>query len=181
MHPSYYHQAHCCILVSGRGDEEKEFFAFSFFKKNRFAAIALPRSSIRAEKSLTRIWIVGTRSCRNIEREYLALLSQIKLIVSLFAVHRKAAIVPTRNRVNIKSNHQTIQIVDIRVTQKSFNFASKRGLPFYFASASEGTNVVRLFDEAIRIGKGARDNPDPDFVTEVLDLLNEDQTDKMLI
>lgn len=33
---------------------------------------------------------------------------------------------------------------DMRVTQKSFNFAKKQGLPFYFVSAADGTNVVKV-------------------------------------
>lgn len=34
--------------------------------------------------------------------------------------------------------------VDYNVTQKSFNFPKKHGLPFYFVSASDGTNVVKV-------------------------------------
>ncbi|KAL9852932.1 rab-like protein 2A isoform 1-T1 [Geothlypis trichas] len=33
---------------------------------------------------------------------------------------------------------------DMKVTQKSFNFARKFSLPFYFVSAADGTNVVKL-------------------------------------
>ena len=35
--------------------------------------------------------------------------------------------------------------VDYKVTSKSFNFAAKRKLPFFFVSASDGTNVVKIF------------------------------------
>jgi hypothetical protein len=31
------------------------------------------------------------------------------------------------------------------VTEKTFNFATKNSLPLYYVSASNGTNVVRLF------------------------------------
>ena len=34
--------------------------------------------------------------------------------------------------------------VDYNITQKSFNFPKKHGLPFYFVSASDGTNVVKV-------------------------------------
>jgi Rab-like protein 2 len=34
--------------------------------------------------------------------------------------------------------------VDYGVTQKSFGFPQKYGLPFYFVSASDGTNVVKV-------------------------------------
>ena len=34
--------------------------------------------------------------------------------------------------------------VDYKVTEKSFNFPKKFGLPFYFVSAADGTNVVKV-------------------------------------
>jgi Rab-like protein 2 len=40
----------------------------------------------------------------------------------------------------------------VQVTQKSFKFAEKHGCPFFFVSASDGTNVVRIFNEAILQG-----------------------------
>jgi len=33
---------------------------------------------------------------------------------------------------------------DIKMTQKSFNFARKFSLPLYFVSAADGTNVVKV-------------------------------------
>ena len=40
--------------------------------------------------------------------------------------------------------HFYICLVDYKVTEKSFNFARKNHLPFYFVSASDGTNVVKV-------------------------------------
>lgn len=57
--------------------------------------------------------------------------------------------------------------VDYNVTKKSFNFAKKYHMPFYFVSASDGTNVVKVFREAIRLGLDYKDNA-TDFVDEVL-------------
>lgn len=34
---------------------------------------------------------------------------------------------------------------DMKVTQRSFNFGKKQGLPFYFVSAADGTNVVKVW------------------------------------
>jgi Rab-like protein 2 len=67
--------------------------------------------------------------------------------------------------------------VDYRVVKKVFAFASKRNLPFYFVSASDGTNVVQCFNEAIRLAVQCRDNPpeDDDFMNQVLELINEDK------
>jgi len=65
--------------------------------------------------------------------------------------------------------------LDMKVTKKSFNFAAKRNLPFYFVSASEGTNVVKVFNEAIKMGHQYQLNPDSDdFLAEIMDLLHED-------
>lgn len=57
--------------------------------------------------------------------------------------------------------------VDYSVTKKSFNFAKKYHMPFYFVSASDGTNVVKVFREAIRLGLDYKDNS-TDFVDEVM-------------
>lgn len=39
--------------------------------------------------------------------------------------------------------------VDYNVTRKEFKFASKHNLPFFFVSAADGTNVVKVFQSAI--------------------------------
>eukprot|EP00955_Chlamydomonas_euryale_P091110 364597-Chlamydomonas_euryale.AAC.7 len=67
--------------------------------------------------------------------------------------------------------------VDYNVTSKSFNFAAKRKLPFFFVSASDGTNVVKIFRMAIMAGIKWRAAPKDDFYQEVLDLLGEVSAD----
>uniref|UniRef100_A0A8C5JEX3 RBL2A protein n=3 Tax=Passerellidae TaxID=1729112 RepID=A0A8C5JEX3_JUNHY len=56
---------------------------------------------------------------------------------------------------------------DMKVTQKSFNFARKFSLPFYFVSAADGTNVVKLFNDAIRLAVAYKQQSG-DFMDEVL-------------
>jgi len=34
--------------------------------------------------------------------------------------------------------------VNIEMTKKTFNFAQKHGMPLYFLSAADGTNVVKV-------------------------------------
>lgn len=63
--------------------------------------------------------------------------------------------------------------VDLRVTSKSFNFGAKHKLPFFFVSASDGTNVVKIFQTAIMAGIKWKASPKDDFYQEVLDLLGE--------
>lgn len=53
------------------------------------------------------------------------------------------------------------------MTSKSFNFAAKHKLPFFFVSASDGTNVVKIFQLAIRMGIKYQAQPKEDFYQEV--------------
>ena len=63
--------------------------------------------------------------------------------------------------------------MDYSVTNKEFTFASKRDLPFFFCSASDGTNVVKVFNEAICAAAKCKANPPDDFLNDVLELLDE--------
>lgn len=64
--------------------------------------------------------------------------------------------------------------VDYAVTSKAFAFPTKNGLPFYFVSAADGTNVVKVFQDGIKAG-WAYKHGEKDFVAEVLELLGEDE------
>ncbi|XP_070804121.1 rab-like protein 2B isoform X1 [Pituophis catenifer annectens] len=56
---------------------------------------------------------------------------------------------------------------DLKATQKSFNFPKKLNLPLYFVSAADGTNVVKLFSDAIKLAVAYKQNSG-DFMDEVL-------------
>mmetsp|Transcript_7334 Transcript_7334/g.10903 ORF Transcript_7334/g.10903 Transcript_7334/m.10903 type:complete len:211 (+) Transcript_7334:165-797(+) len=43
--------------------------------------------------------------------------------------------------------------VDYNVTRKNFKFAAKNNLPFFFVSAADGTNVVKVFQSAVMEAK----------------------------
>ena len=47
-------------------------------------------------------------------------------------------------------------------TQKKFQFAVKHNLPFFYVSAADGTNVVRIFEEAIHLAIKQREHPEDD-------------------
>ncbi|XP_043944551.1 rab-like protein 2A [Protopterus annectens] len=66
---------------------------------------------------------------------------------------------------------------DMKVTQKSFNFAKKMGLPLYFVSAADGTNVVKLFRDAIKLAVSYKNNSN-DFMDEVMRELENFELDK---
>ncbi|XP_070188570.1 rab-like protein 2A [Littorina saxatilis] len=57
--------------------------------------------------------------------------------------------------------------VDPSVTSKTFNFAKKHNMPFYFVSASDGTNVVKMFRDAIKAASKYKSNP-TDIMDEIM-------------
>lgn len=59
------------------------------------------------------------------------------------------------------------------MTRKNFKFASAKGIPFYFVSAADGTNVVKVFRAAIEAALDWKKNGD-DFMTEALRLVEGD-------
>ena len=63
--------------------------------------------------------------------------------------------------------------VDLNVTSKAFAFPQKHNLPFFFVSAADGTNVVKIFEEAVSLAWQYKCSGEKDFVTEVLELLDE--------
>jgi len=62
--------------------------------------------------------------------------------------------------------------VDYAVTKKTFAFAEKHSLPFYFCSAADGTNVVKTFTDAISAGHKFKIAPSVDIEEEVLRTLD---------
>lgn len=63
--------------------------------------------------------------------------------------------------------------VDYAVTSKAFAFPEKHGLPFFFVSAADGTNVVAIFQEAVRLAWAYKTRGDKDFLSEVLELIDD--------
>jgi Rab-like protein 2 len=63
--------------------------------------------------------------------------------------------------------------VDYAVTTKAFAFPGKHGLPFFFVSAADGTNVVAIFQEAVRLAWAYKTRGEKDFVEEVLELIDD--------
>lgn len=60
--------------------------------------------------------------------------------------------------------------VDYNVTKKNFEFPREHSLPFFFASAADGMNVVKIFEEAVCAGLGQRKYEEREFLTECLEL-----------
>jgi Rab-like protein 2 len=56
----------------------------------------------------------------------------------------------------------------MEITKKSFSFPKKHDMPLYFVSAANGTNVVRLFRDAIRLANAYRMGDTEDFIDQVL-------------
>lgn len=64
--------------------------------------------------------------------------------------------------------------IDKRCIERKYNLAEKLKCPFYLVSAADGTNVVRIFEELIKIGLEHKQNPKDNYYDKVLDLLDDD-------
>mmetsp|Transcript_27879 Transcript_27879/g.70485 ORF Transcript_27879/g.70485 Transcript_27879/m.70485 type:complete len:228 (-) Transcript_27879:308-991(-) len=117
LHPSYYYEAHCCIL------------AFDVTRKITY---------------------------KNLEKWYENLRHGVMRDIPIICIANKIDFDPTS-------------------TQKKFQFAVKHKLPFFYVSAADGTNVVRIFEEAIALAIKQKENPDKDDVLDdIMALLAED-------
>ena len=61
--------------------------------------------------------------------------------------------------------------LDESVTRRRFSFPEKNDLPFFFVSASTGVNVVRFFNEAIRLAIQDLRNPKDKAMVELMKLI----------
>merc|ERR1712087_33528 len=62
--------------------------------------------------------------------------------------------------------------VDTKVTQKEFAFPKKHNMQLFFCSASDGTNVVAAFVQAIESAVEYSKKPSDDFVDQVMGLID---------
>ena len=67
--------------------------------------------------------------------------------------------------------------VDYNVTRKEFKFAAKHNLPFFFVSAADGTNVVKVFQSAVAEAKRFKESGG-DTMSEILKILGGDDERK---
>jgi Rab-like protein 2 len=64
--------------------------------------------------------------------------------------------------------------VDYLVTRKNFKFPKDNNIPFFFVSSADGTNVVKVFEEAVCAGLGQRKYGEKDFLSECLELFEDE-------
>jgi Rab-like protein 2 len=69
--------------------------------------------------------------------------------------------------------------VDYNVTRKEFKFAAKHELPFFFVSAADGTNVVKVFETAVREAIRFKQSGG-DLLSDMLDFLSEKEVPRGL-
>ena len=60
------------------------------------------------------------------------------------------------------------------ITSKKFKFADKFDIPLYFTSAANGVNVVRIFDDILRMSIEAKKRGTDHFVKNVLHAIEDD-------
>jgi len=65
--------------------------------------------------------------------------------------------------------------VNYKVVKKTFKFPEKHKMPFFFVSAADGTNVVKMFKEGIRQGWNHKQNPpEEDIYAQVANLFPDE-------
>ncbi len=64
--------------------------------------------------------------------------------------------------------------IDKKCVERKYALGEKIGCPFYLTSAADGTNVVRIFEELIKLGVEHKMNPKKDYSEKILDLLDDD-------
>jgi Rab-like protein 2 len=64
--------------------------------------------------------------------------------------------------------------VDAAMAKKKFNFPSTQNLPFFCVSAADGTNVVRVVREAIKLAIKNKEEPADEVMAEIWNLLRDE-------
>ncbi|GAB5371866.1 hypothetical protein AAMO2058_001616700 [Amorphochlora amoebiformis] len=64
---------------------------------------------------------------------------------------------------------------NMKATSKKFKFATERGFKLFYCSAADGTNVVKVFKEAIRLAVENSQKPSDDFTEEVMRTIEKKQ------
>lgn len=66
--------------------------------------------------------------------------------------------------------------IEPSMAKKRFNFPQTHQLPFYFVSSADGTNVVRVFKEAINLAIKNKEQPPDEVMAEIYALLADDDS-----
>jgi Rab-like protein 2 len=61
-----------------------------------------------------------------------------------------------------------------KCVERKYALPEKIGCPFYLTSAADGTNVVRIFEELVKLGLQHKNGPKTDYYDKILDLLDDD-------
>ena len=68
-----------------------------------------------------------------------------------------------------------IELSEVSATRR-YKFIEEIECPLEFVSAANGTNVVKIFEQALNAGLHYKQNPhEDDFMNDVLDLLKDDK------
>merc|ERR1712036_197601 len=65
---------------------------------------------------------------------------------------------------------------DATMAKKKFNFPQTHQLPFFCVSAADGTNVVRVIKEAIKLAIKNKEDPTDEVMAEIWNLLRDDDS-----
>ncbi len=145
MHASYYYRAHACIMV------------FDVTRKVTYKNLDMWYAELQEHcKGIPTIVVAN-----KIDIDYKVCVFELTLRAEPDMKPRGAG---GAARCDARLPHVAGRT---QVTSKSFAFASKHKLPFFFVSASDGTNVVKIFQMAIRSAIQWKATPKEDFYQEV--------------
>lgn len=65
---------------------------------------------------------------------------------------------------------------DMNMAKKKFNFPAQHNLPFFCVSAADGTNVVRVVREAIKLAIANKEQPADEVMAEIWNLLRDEES-----
>merc|ERR1719331_1682507 len=63
---------------------------------------------------------------------------------------------------------------DSGMSKKKFNFPANHNLPFFCVSAADGTNVVRVVKEAVKLAIKNKEEPADEVMAEIMNLLRDE-------
>merc|ERR1719410_1050309 len=164
-----------------------ERFLLDDYSPRTLSTYALTLFRYSHEDSSGRKWAIDfwdTAGQEQFDRLHASYYFQANAVILAFDVTRKVTY------KNLETWHKEIQQhcpgtpvicvankIDIEpsMAKKKFNFPTQHGLPFYFTSSSDGTNVVRVFQEAIQLAIKNKENPPDEVMAEIYALLRDNE------
>ncbi|UYV68676.1 RABL2B [Cordylochernes scorpioides] len=126
LHPSYYHQAHACVL----------------------AILPLSNCALIRDSSCQNVQLHGVTQVFDVTRK-VTYKNLSRWYSELRASRPEIPCLCAANKIDVARSIRAVTLgtncaVNLEVTKRSFQFPEKYNIPLYYVSASDGTNVVKV-------------------------------------